>query len=126
MPTLDVNGTTLYYEDTGGAGPPLLFSHGLLFSGRMFEAQIAHLRGRYRCIAWDHRGQGRSADAPGRCVEIETVTADAVALIEALGLAPVHFAGLSMGGLVGLRIAARRPELIRSLLLMEPTAEPEP
>jgi 3-oxoadipate enol-lactonase len=126
MPTLDVNGTTLFYEDTGGSGSPLLFSHGLLWSSRMFEAQIAHFRDRYRCVAWDHRGQGQSADSPERSVEIETATADAIALIEALRLPPVHLAGLSMGGFVAMRIAARRPELVHSLILMETTAEPEP
>lgn len=126
MPTLDVNGTTLYFEDTGGPGEPLLFSHGLLWSARMFEAQVAHFRGRYRVIAWDHRGQGRSADGPGPSVPIETVTDDALALMDALGLGAVHFAGLSMGGFVGMRIAARHPERVRSLVLMETTAEPEP
>lgn len=126
MPILNCNGTTLHYTDTGGDGPPLLFSHGLLWSGRMFDAQITHFRDRYRCIAWDHRGQGQSADTSDRSVQIETVTADAIALIGALNLPPVHFAGLSMGGFVGMRIAARRPEFVRSLVLMETTADPEP
>lgn len=126
MPHLNVNGTQIYYEDTGGPGQPLLFSHGLLWSTQLFAPQIAHLRDRYRCIAWDHRGQGQSADSPERCISIETVTADALALIEALGLPWVHFAGLSMGGFVGMRIAARRPELLRSLILMETTADAEP
>lgn len=126
MPTLHVNGTDLYYEDTGGPGEVVLFSHGLLWSGRMFEAQVEALRDRYRVITYDHRGQGRSAPDPARVITIETVTADALALIERLGLAPVHFCGLSMGGFVGMRIAARRPELIRSLMLMETSADPEP
>jgi len=126
MPTLHVNGTDLYYEDSGGPGEVVLFSHGLLWSGRMFEAQVAALRDRYRVITYDHRGQGRSAADPARVITIETVTADAVALIERLGLAPVHFCGLSMGGFVGMRIAARRPELVHSLTLMETSADPEP
>ena len=45
MPFLDVNGTSLFYEDTKGSGPPILFSHGLLWSGEMFSAQIEALRG---------------------------------------------------------------------------------
>lgn len=126
MPHLTVNGTSLYYEDTGGPGEPLLFAHGLLWSARMFEAQIAHFAPRFRVIAWDHRGQGRSADDPARSVPIETVTADALALMDALGLDSAHFAGLSMGGFVGMRLAARHPERIRSLVLMETTADPEP
>lgn len=126
MPRIKVRDTELYYEDTGGPGPVILFSHGLLWSGRMFEAQVAALKDRYRCVTYDHRGQGQSAPATERSVPIETVTEDAIALIEALGLAPLHFCGLSMGGFVGMRIAARRPELLRSLILMETTADPEP
>jgi 3-oxoadipate enol-lactonase len=121
-----VNGTALWVEDTGGDAPPLLFSHGLLMSGRMFDAQVAALQGRYRCIRWDHRGQGKSADATGRSVPIEQVTDDAVALIRALGLPPVHFVGLSMGGFVGMRLAARHPALVRSLALLDTSADAEP
>ena len=126
MPFLSVNGTQLYYEDTGGDGEPVVFSHGLLWSTALFAPQVQALRGRYRCIAYDHRGQGRSAKPSGRSVAIETVYEDAVALIQALGVAPCHFVGLSMGGFVGLRLAARRPDLLRSLALLETSAEPEP
>lgn len=126
MPTIEVNGTELYYEDSGGSGVPVLFSHGLLFDTRLFDPQVSALRGRWRCVAYDHRGQGRSADDPRRSIDIETVTADAAALIAALRLGPVHFCGLSMGGFVGLRLGARRPDLLRSLVLMETSAEPEP
>jgi pimeloyl-ACP methyl ester carboxylesterase len=123
---LTVNGTSLWVEDSGGNGPPILFSHGLLMSGRMFDAQVAALRAHYRCIRWDHRGQGRSADVDGRVITIEQVTDDALALIRALGLPPVHFVGLSMGGFVGMRLAARHPELIRSLTLLDTSADAEP
>ena len=123
---LTVNGTSLWVEDSGGDGPPLLLSHGLLMSGRMFDAQVAALRAHYRCIRWDHRGQGRSADVEGRAISIEQCTDDAVALIRALGLPPVHFVGLSMGGFVGMRLAARHPELIRSLTLLDTSADAEP
>lgn len=121
-----VNGTSLYLEDTGGSGPVVAFSHGLLFSCRMFDAQIEALRPTCRCIAWDHRGQGRSARASGRSVPIETVTADAVALLDSLGVSKVHFVGLSMGGFVGLRVAARRPDLVASLTLLDTSADAEP
>ncbi len=126
MPLLRVNGTELYYEDTGGDLPPIVFSHGLLWSARMFEAQIAQLRKQYRCIAYDHRGQGRSKADVARSISMETCTDDAIALIQDLGLGPCHFAGLSMGGFVAMRIAARRPELLRSCILLETSADPEP
>jgi len=57
---------------------------------------------------------------------MDTLADDAVALIGALGLGRVHFAGLSMGGFVAMRVAARHPELVRSLILLETSAEPEP
>jgi 3-oxoadipate enol-lactonase len=57
---------------------------------------------------------------------METLTEDAAALIRALQAGPCHFAGLSMGGFVGIRLAARHPELVRSLTLMGTGAEKEP
>ncbi|WP_426755841.1 alpha/beta fold hydrolase [Myxococcus sp. Y35] len=126
MPMLTVNGTELYYEDSGGTGVPIVFSHGLLWSCRLFDPQVEALSGRYRCIAYDHRGQGQSAVPPVRSIDMETVYLDAVALIEQLGVGPCHFVGLSMGGFVGMRIAARRPDLLRSLVLLETSADPEP
>ena len=92
----------------------------------MFEAQARALSPQFRCIRYDHRGQGQSADPGGRSHTIEDCYADAVAVIEALGVAPCHFVGLSMGGFVGMRIAARRPELLRSLVVIDSSADPEP
>ncbi|WP_141325965.1 alpha/beta fold hydrolase [Myxococcus sp. AB025B] len=126
MPMLSVNGTELHYEDTGGSGEPILFSHGLLWSTRLFDPQVDALRGRYRCIAYDHRGQGRSAVPDVSAIDMETLYLDAVGLLEQLDVGPCHFVGLSMGGFIGMRIAARRPELLRSLTLMETSADPEP
>jgi pimeloyl-ACP methyl ester carboxylesterase len=121
-----VNGTSIYYEDTGGTGSPILFSHGLLWDSTLFAPQIAVLKERYRCVCYDHRGQGRSADGAGPAIDMDTLALDAAALIETLGLGPVHFCGLSMGGFVGMRLAINRPALIRSLVLLETSADPEP
>jgi pimeloyl-ACP methyl ester carboxylesterase len=125
MPTLDVNGARIHWEERGAGSDTVVFSHGLLFSGRMFDAQVEALADRYRCVTFDHRGQGGSGvTASG--YDMDTLAADAAALIEALGLAPCHFVGLSMGGFVGMRLAIRRPELLRSLALLETSADPEP
>lgn len=122
---MQIRDTNLFVEEQG-AGTPVLFSHGLLWSGRMFEPQARALEGRYRVIRYDHRGQGRSDVPSDESISIETVYQDAVALIEQLNIAPCHFVGLSMGGFVGMRIATRRPELLRSLTLMATAADPEP
>lgn len=125
MPHLPVADTRLYVEDTGGAAPAVVFSHGLLYSSRMWDAQVPALQGRFRCIRFDHRGQGQSEGAAGG-YDMERLALDAVALIRALGVQPVHFVGHSMGGMVGMRVAARHPELVRSLVLLDSSAEPEP
>ncbi|MCA9662269.1 MAG: alpha/beta fold hydrolase [Myxococcales bacterium] len=127
MAKISINGCELYYEDSGGHDKPVVvLSHGLLWSSAMFQAQVEALSDRYRVICYDHRGQGRSAVPRGRVVTIEACYRDAVALIEALNLGPCHFGGLSMGGFVAMRIAARRPDLLRSCVLMETSADPEP
>jgi len=124
MPSLRVNGAELHYEDTGGPREPVVFAHGLLLSGWMFHPQVAALRDRFRCIAFDFRGHGRS-ELTASGYDMDTLAADAAALIEALSVAPCHFIGLSMGGFAGLRLAARRPELVRSLALLSTSADRE-
>ena len=124
MPYLSLPSLNLYYEEVGTGPETLVFSHGLLWSHRMFEAQIAELSKSYRVISYDHRGQG-SSEVVGP-FDMDTVAADAADLIRALVGGPVHFIGLSMGGFVGMRLAARHPELIKSLVLLETSANAEP
>ncbi|HET9752989.1 MAG TPA: alpha/beta fold hydrolase [Myxococcales bacterium] len=118
------NGAELYVEDTG-TGPAVVFSHGLLWSTALWRFQVAAFRERYRCITYDHRGQGKS-EVTASGYDMDTLTEDAAALIDQLGAAPAHFVGLSMGGFVGMRLAARRPELVRSLALVETASDEEP
>ena len=125
MPFIKIKHLNTYYEIHGEGPEAIIFAHGLLWSGRMFDNQVRHLQDRYRCITFDHRGQGRSAVTESG-YDMETLTGDAAALIEALDCAPCHFVGLSMGGFVGLRLAIHRPELLKSLTLLESTADPEP
>ena len=122
---ISCNGVQLAVEDSGGGGATVVFSHGLLYSLRMWDPQIAELRARFRCVAYDHRGQGESEKAPTG-LDMDTLTEDAVALIGALASGPVHFVGMSMGGFVGIRLAARHPERVRSLVLVDTAAGPEP
>jgi pimeloyl-ACP methyl ester carboxylesterase len=128
MATLDLDGTPIYYEDTGpgSTGETLVFSHGLLWGTELFAPQVTAFRDRYRCIAWDHRGQGRSGSDHRNTIDMELVWQDATRLIETVVGGPVHFAGLSMGGFTAMRMAARRPDLVRSLILLETSSDPEP
>ncbi|MCS7297736.1 MAG: alpha/beta fold hydrolase [Bacteroidia bacterium] len=125
MAFIQVNGVNLYYEISGEGTETILFSHGLLLNAHLYDAQVAYFSPRYRCIVYEHRNHGRSSDSP-HSFDIETLYADAVELIEKLGIAPCHFVGLSMGGFVGMRIAARRPDLLRSCVLLNTSADIEP
>jgi 3-oxoadipate enol-lactonase len=124
IPDIQVHGVRLHYEESGTGPETIVFAHGLLFDRRIFEHQRAALAPRYRTIAFDFRGQGESEVASSG-YDLDTLSDDVAALVEALGAVPCHFVGLSMGGFVGLRLAARRPELIRSLALLDSSAEPE-
>lgn len=124
MPIVEANGVKLYYQESGSGKETVVFSHGLLWSHHMFKAQVDFFKSKYRIIAYDHRGQGQSEHrAP---FDMDTLADDAAALIQKLCDGPVHFAGLSMGGFIGMRLGARRPELIKSLILLETSANAEP
>jgi pimeloyl-ACP methyl ester carboxylesterase len=125
MAILELEDIDLYYEETGAGKETIVFSHGFIWSCRMFDKQVEALKDKYRIIAYDHRGQGKSS-LPKNGYDIDNITNDAIRLIEKLDLGPVHFVGLSMGGFVGMRIAIRRPDLIRSLILIETSAGAEP
>lgn len=125
MPTIRVNGAELYYEDRGSGLETLVFAHGLMFDHRMYEAQVAAFSDTYRCVTFDFRDQGLSEVTPNG-YDMDTLADDAAALMDALDLWPSHFVGLSMGGFVGLRLALRYPEILRSLVLLNTSAESEP
>lgn len=126
MPTAHVNGTTLHYVDEGPKNAPaVVMSPSMFFDVRMFRAQAAQLSDRYRVVRYDHRGQGDSARHPRDEMNMDILTEDAAALIRELELGPVTFVGNSMGGFVGLRLAARHPELLRSAVVMGTSADLE-
>ncbi len=125
MPYITVNGANIYYEEQGQGEQTIVFAHGLLWSGQMYEAQVAFFKQRYRCISFDFRGQGRS-QATESGYDMDTLAADALALIKQLVGKPVHFVGLSMGGFVGMRLAIHHREWLLSLSLLETSADPEP
>jgi len=127
---LEVGDASIAYTDTGAPpdhpdAPTIVFGHGLLFSGWMFHPQVDALRDRFRCVTIDWRGQG-ATPATRSGYDMDTLTGDAVALIRSLDVGPVHYVGLSMGGFVGQRLAARHGALLRSLTLLDTSADPEP
>ena len=125
MPHITINNCQYYYEFHGEGTETLVLSHGLLWSSKMFKKQIEALESDYRILCFDHRGQGQS-EVTANGYSMDQLSEDASILIEKLCQTPVHFGGLSMGGFVGLRLAARHPDMIKSLILMETTAQAEP
>jgi 3-oxoadipate enol-lactonase len=119
-----VNGTRLFVQETG-SDEPVVLSHSLFFDGDMFAHQAAAFGATHRVIRYDHRGQGRSDAAPREQLDMDTLTDDAAALIEALGAGPCHFVGNSLGGFVALRLAARRPDLLASVAILGSSGEAE-
>jgi 3-oxoadipate enol-lactonase len=122
-----VNGVRLRVAQAGAGPGAVVFSHGLFLTHHLFDAPVAGLSDRYRCVAYDHRGQGGSEVDPHRqAIGVETLYDDALALVRALDLAPCHWVGQSVGGYVGMRLAARHPELVRSLVLLSPRIHRNP
>jgi pimeloyl-ACP methyl ester carboxylesterase len=119
MPSVSLNGADLYYA-ARGAGPPVLFVHGMCGDASVWDGQVDRLAGRFRCVAYDRRGHSRSArgDVEQRTVGLHGD--DAAALIRALGLGPCLLVGSSSGARVGLDVVLRYPELLRGAVLSEP------
>jgi pimeloyl-ACP methyl ester carboxylesterase len=125
MPIAEVNGQKLYYEDTGGSGPPVVFSHGLFMDHEMFAPQVAALKGRYRVITWDERGHGATAGASLAPFTYYDSADDLAALLKHLGVERAVLAGMSQGGFLSLRAALTHPGLAKALILIDTQAGPE-
>lgn len=125
MGMMEINGTRLFVEDTGGAGPAVIFTHALFFSGHMYAHQIQSLKENYRCITVDWRGMGRSAKPLGG-YDVDNLARDVMSLADALRLDRFHWVGMSVGGVTGLRNAAQFPDRILSLAVGGASAEAEP
>ncbi len=121
MATVMVNGTPIRYEDSGGDGPPVLFSHGFLMDHTMFDAQVDALSGQYRCIRWDERGFG---DTPANEPFTYWDSADdAMAVLDACGVEQAVLVGMSQGGFLSIRAALAYPERVAGLVLIDSCAD---
>lgn len=112
---VDVGGASLHVEEYG-AGPPLLLLGGLGASTLLWFRQIDALRRRFRVVAPDNRGAGRS-DAPPGPYTIALLAADALAVLDALGIERAHVLGASMGGYIAQELALAHPDRVDRLVL---------
>jgi 3-oxoadipate enol-lactonase len=120
MPFADVNDQHIYFEDSGGSGAPVIFSHGYLMDHEMFEPQVKALSGEFRCITWDERGFGQTE--AGELFSYWDSAADALALLSHLGIDAAFFVGMSQGGFLSMRAALRAPGRVRGLGLIDTQA----
>jgi pimeloyl-ACP methyl ester carboxylesterase len=117
MPLADVNGQSIYYEDTGTDLPAVLFSHGFLMGHEMWAHQVTALRDAYRVIAYDERGWGQTTwTEPFTYWDMAD---DAVGLLDHLGIEKAVFGGMSQGGFIALRAALQTPDRVRALILVD-------
>lgn len=121
-----VQGARIAYRLDGDAtAPVVMLSNSLMSTHAMWNRQMPALLERYRVLRYDTRGHGASETTPGP-YSIEQLADDAAALIEATGIGPVHFVGLSMGGMIGQQLAIRHPQFVRSLALCDTASEMPP
>ncbi|MBC2902729.1 alpha/beta fold hydrolase [Streptomyces cupreus] len=119
MATVRLSGVDVVYARVGDApGPPLVLVHGAGLDGRMWQPQIEALADDFTVVAWDEPGAGRSSDVPAGFGLADYARALA-SVIEDLELGPAHVAGLSWGGTVVLELYRQRPELVRTLILVD-------
>lgn len=116
MPFLHVGDVELYYE-TEGQGEPLVLIHGLGSSCRDWEYQVPFFAQEHRVVAVDVRGHGRSDKPPGP-YNMALFARDVAGLLEGLEAAPAHVVGISMGGMIAFQLAVDRPDLVRSLVVV--------
>lgn len=112
----------LAYVDSGGEGPAVLLLHGLMGSATTWSQTIPWLAGRFRVVALDQRGHGWS-DKPDHAYTRDHYINDAVEVITRLGLGPAIIIGHSMGALNAWTLTARRPDLVRALVLEDMGAD---
>jgi pimeloyl-ACP methyl ester carboxylesterase len=118
MPIAESNGVELHYRRSG-AGEPLVLVHGSWVDAGVWSGVLPLLSRSFEVVAYDRRGHSRSSCPPGQG-SIHDDVEDLASLIELLELNPAHVAGASLGGSITLRLAAARPELLRSVTVHEP------
>lgn len=115
MPLVQANGIDIYYE-TQGEGDPILLIPYLAIDQACYAFQIAEYAKHFTCVTVDLRGAGQSGKPEGTYTT-ELLADDVAAFMQVAGLEQAHVAGLSLGAATGMWLAAKHPELVKSLSL---------
>ncbi len=121
------NGLRFHYVDWGGSGFPVLFLHGGNQTARTWDLVCVQLRDTYHCYALDQRNHGDSAQVPDGDAAPFAQREDIRGVVEALGLRQFVLVGMSMGGFNTMAYAARYPERLRAIAIVDvsPTIQPQ-
>ncbi len=117
MPMIDADGCPLNVEVEGAErAPVLMLSNSLGTTLHMWDDQVKPFTQHFRLVRYDRRGHGKSG-VPEGPYTVERLGRDALAIMDGLGLAKVHWCGLSLGGMVGMWLGANAPSRIERLIL---------
>jgi pimeloyl-ACP methyl ester carboxylesterase len=118
MPVIQADDGVALHADAVGAGTPLLFIHEFAGDHRSWEPQVRYFSGAYRCITYAARGYPPS-DVPAdpAAYSQARAVADAVAVLDGLGVERAHVVGLSMGGFTALHLLLRHPGRVLSAVV---------
>ncbi len=123
---IKANGITFNYAIEGSEdAPAIVFSNSLATNLAMWDPQAADLARSFRVLRYDQRGHG-GTDAPGGRYTFALLIADAVALLDVLGIARAHFAGLSMGGATALGLAQLHPDRVDHVIVADSPCKSTP
>ncbi len=123
MTFVEVGQQRLYVEDSGGDGPPIVFSHGFLLDHRSFARQADELSDVYRCITWDQRAAGETW-FDGEPYSAWDSARDVFALLDAIGIERAVLVGAGQGAAVSLRASLLHPDRVRALVSIGGQAGP--
>ena len=120
MPFAGTRGFRVHYQD-GGEGPPLVLLNGWMVSSYFWPRPwLDRLERSFRVLRVDHRGTGHS-ELPDGPFTLDDMAADALGVLDELGLERAHFMGVSMGGIITQQIALTRPERVLALVFCSTT-----
>ncbi|MGH8677829.1 MAG: alpha/beta fold hydrolase [Burkholderiales bacterium] len=115
MPTIRANNITINYEQQG-SGEPLVLIPYLAADNACYAFQVADYAKHFTCISLDLRGTGAS-DKPSGTYSTDLLADDVAAFMQAIGVKTAHISGLSLGAAVGMQLAAKHPNSVKSLSL---------
>src|SRR3954469_20459949 len=121
MSAIDVS----YTIDGAAAAPVVVLSNSLGATRAMWDPQVPALAERYRVVTYDTRGHGESP-APAGPYTLDDLVDDLVALLDEVAPERAHVAGLSLGGMIGMRLAVRNPERVHRLAVLCSSAKVDP